>query len=283
VARETTALPRVTRMTSCMARAATTCCLAAFIFFPIAGSDGATVWQFDVFSDGSEDNYAFTGSAALTLDNVLIQAESFAYFSFSPTLNLATGVLDQLENSRDGSYEIVYGEGGLFGTNIGFSFPEVQIYRNVSLGRSESATGPLGGQDKFDFSGLGLTTSGLILTDLGINQQFTLYDFAFFNTDEFSNSYVRALDFFQDGSNGDRAIHAEYDNFSEGNSMVVYVDVNGDCDLDTRDDLVFRIDNLLLSPDENELGSEDLAQELTVDQVDDLFILTTSQYNLWFA
>jgi hypothetical protein len=257
----------------------------SFILFPTQTNDGSALWQFEVFTSDFSDGYAFSGPAEVTLDHTLIQVESFAWSSFSSELDLATRVLDQNENGRDGSFEIVYGEGGRFGTAIGFGEgqPQVQIYRNLALAPSESTAGPMGGQDKFDLTALNLDDSELILTTLGVEQNFTLYDSEFLFTDEFSNSFVRAENFFLEEDDDERAIHAEYASYgNEGNTMVVYVDVNEDGHLDTRDDLVFRLDNILLSPDNNEAGFPDFAQELTAGQVDDLFILTQSQYSLWF-
>lgn len=257
----------------------------SFMLFPTQTNDGSALWQFDVFISEFSDGYAFSGPAEVTLDNTLIQVESFAWSSFNPELDLATRVLDQDENSRDGSYEIVYGEGGRFGTNIGFEEgqPQVQIYQNLALAPSAGTSGPMGGQDKFDLTGLNLGNSGLIFTTLNVDQDFTLYNPEFRFTDEFSSSFIRTLDFFPAEGDEDRAIHAEYVSYgNEGNTMVVYVDVNKDGHLDTRDDLVFRLDNILLSPDNNEAGFPDFAQELTAGQVDDLFVLTQSQYSLWF-
>ena len=259
----------------------------------------SSVEFFVSFGDTSDIFSIEDANGAIDANNFIFQVEQ------STALIVDEQRLDQFvftqESSFDGAFEVVYRSADQSQGADYDIFQGVRLQPEAFIG--DEPAGPIGGQDKFDLTALGLTdfaldggnesreivdAEGVVTTVTGTevaveNILFTEAQFDYLIdrlVDE--GSQEDTSDFFLDASDPDnpvyRAMHIEYTNI-DGEEFVAYIDAdrNGAFDLET--DMVFFV---RLASDGNALNDvTDLFNPLAAGGGTGIFIFDESQYDFW--
>ena len=250
----------------------------------------------DFFSSFSKSYTFLDGTDSVSggessIDNLLVVVEQ--YIITSPTQNLASQVYPEYSDGtgfdgRDASFEIVYADSDFS------SLFDPDVFTNVSLSHNLGSDVVTGGQDKFDLSALGLgeyavvggeptgpagPVSGIKFTQLDINPAAPL-DFSADILGDGSDDSI--TNFFIDGGLS-RAAHIEYvsPNSQGFASLMVYLDIDANGDLDLATDMAFLLEDVLLNPGAmpSSITAEDLYNPTAGTGI---FIFHEDQRSFWF-